>query len=201
MKAKFLLAGRIFRAQQAQDPSTYFLAMKRIAQVEEGDENGLLAEIFRKMKKDPNSPLWYKNAKKQKKNEFKNKVKKFLKTQCENKFSLFLNESQQSRSVRNYKKLFQKTNKAAYLEWPLSERSKITQVKLSITNANSDKDQIEKNCRLCQHQKSETSFHLIAECSALETQRTLAFGDTEYMQWKNNKKWKKFFNLKVIKHK
>ena len=108
MKAKFLLAGRIFRAQKAQDPNTYFMAKKRIAQVEAGDENGLLAEIFRKIRKDPDSPLWYKNAKNQKKNEFKNKVKKFLKTQCEKKFSLFLNESQKSRSVRNYKKLFQK---------------------------------------------------------------------------------------------
>lgn len=192
MKAKILLAGRIFRANANQDPNTALLAPIRTKQVENGDDNGLLYEVFKFIgaDRDPQSnPLWYHVAKKTTKNAYKTKCKKFLADKDNKILSQRLDAN--DRQTKFFRLVNPKAQNAKYVNATTATRSRIAQSRLSMTNAAS-----KYACRLCKALKKETIQHLLCECDATKVYRKTLFPKSQ-RDATTAKIWKNIFDAPI----
>ena len=164
LKAKLLLAGRIFRAESNCDPTTTSLCRLRVAQVEQGDRQGLLGELFILLDCDSNHHLWFHKARSITKGQHKTKVKAFLHAR---EVAIF-ESTLRANPNHTFLSLKPSLSRANYLTLPLSQRTLLAQARFSCTNASTDNGRLPSPCRACGHHGSETFFHLSCHCPTFD---------------------------------
>jgi hypothetical protein len=144
LKAKFLLAGRIFRADPAVDPNTVAFRSLRVAQIEAGDRQELLGEIFTLLDCDSSHRLWFSTSMLSK-NPYKKAVKHYISNYVAKKF-MSLKRASPGDSFLSLKPTL---SQAKYVSLPLSLRHLVAQTRFSCSNARADNGRPASLCRFC----------------------------------------------------
>lgn len=162
-KSKLLLARRIFRADINVDPNVFHFARIRVRQIQDGDHQALLGEVFQMLNCDNSHPLWFNNAKDLTKNQFKTKVNKFLKLTFSKKNEVDLDTTPIPPPFRSLKRT---RSKQAYVDVPLSKRPMFSQARFQVSNAAADDHRQDSVCKCC-GVSNETIVHLVTTCTMM----------------------------------
>jgi hypothetical protein len=179
-KAKLQFLGRLWRIKKTEDPVAYRMIQLRIKQVEQGDKQGLLGEMYELLQStEQTGELWYGEGRNLSKDKWKDAVNEMVEEIEQKQWILWmkakgdcngwLTVTKRDRELETY------VDQVRPGLLPL-----FSAIRLGITNAAADKTGDENaECRLCGKGR-ETIQHLLITCKNMEKDREIF--------WQNKRK-------------